>query len=464
MQRNGIYFFCVMGRYFAFDVNTTFCTELDSIALSVLPELMSGTGDNLAKKYANVYPTQQLHECITECKNLLDNTSFGTMPSRYHHQIQDAVTTVCLHVAHHCNLNCEYCYADTGSFGGTRRLMSRQIMMQAVDLTFARSGNHKKVNVGFFGGEPLINFKLIRECVEYAKGKANELNKQVTFSMASNAVLLTPNIMDFLARENFSLLFSLDGPQHVHDRMRKTRNGRKTHALVLRNIKRFAKIYPGEFTVRGTFTRTTPNFSEQVLFLNEHGFKSVAVEPAQLAENSPHSITSMGDIARIMYEYDKLAGIYLERFNKGNPIYFYHFDDCLRKLLRPRPVHTECGAGSGYIAVTPDGKIFPCFEAVAEKENCIGHINTGFNKQKRKTFQRMHADVKKECRSCWMKYACGGGCHAFNIRFNRNIEAPYKIHCEFIKHRFKLSAWILAEIMDKGEKSVKALKKHLQVE
>lgn len=464
MKNSNIYFFSVRDRYFAYDINTTFCTELDSIALTILPELLSGGIGSLEKKYAHVYSMTQLTNCIKECKELLDSGYFGVNPSHYKHNIQNNVAAICLHIAHNCNLSCEYCYADTGSFGGNRQLMSRRIMLKAIDFAFAHSGDLKSVNVGFFGGEPLLNFKLIREAVEYAKNKATTLNKGVTFSMASNTVLFTPDIMDFIKRENFSLLFSLDGPQKIHDRMRKTIHNKKSYAVVIKNIREYYQHYSSSFTVRGTFTRTTPNFSEQVLFLNDQGFKSVSVEPAQLAETHPHSISTHGEITRIMHEYDKLADIYLECFNKGKPIHFFHFDHCLKKLLRPQPIHTECGASAGFIAVAPDGGIFPCFETVPEKENSIGHIDLGFDTHKRRVFQRMHVDSKKECRKCWIKYFCGGGCHAFNIRYNNNIKIPYKPQCEFIKYRFRLSAWILSEVMNKGEKSVKKLKKHLQIE
>ncbi len=464
MQRNSIHFFSVRDRYFAYDINTTFCAELDNIALTILPELLSDTSGSLEKKYAHVYPMPQLRSCIKECKELLGSGYFGAKNSPYKHRIQNNVAAVCLHIAHNCNLSCEYCYADTGAFGGNRQLMSRQIMLKAIDFAFAHSGDFKSVNVGFFGGEPLLNFKLIREAVGYARNKANTLNKKVTFSMASNAVLLTPDIMDFIKQEKFSLLFSIDGPQKIHDRMRKNRHKINSHAIVINNIKEYFQHYSDSFTVRGTFTRTTPNFSEQVLFLNDQGFKSVSVEPAQLAETHPHSISTHGEITRIMYEYDKLADLYLEWFNRGKPLHFFHFDHCLRKLLHPQPNHTECGAGGGFIAVIPDGRIFPCFETVPERENSIGHIDSGFNTHKRRIFQHMHVDAKEECKTCWIKYFCGGGCHAFDIRYNNNIKIPYKPQCEFIKYRFKLSAWILSEIMNRGEKAVKKLKKHLQVE
>jgi len=393
----------------------------------------------------------------------LGNGRFGAKPNPYRHRVQKNVGSVCLHIAHKCNLNCEYCFAGVGSYGRQGTLMSRETMLKAIDFAFTHSGDLDPLDIGFFGGEPLINFKLIHDGVGYAKEQAKKLNKKVTFSMTSNATLLTPEIMSFITQEDFSLIFSIDGPKKIHDRMRKFPTGKGSYDRVIKNIGEYLRHYSDGFTVRGTFTKTTPNFCEQVLFLNDQGFKSVSVEPAQLDAFHPHSISTDGEILRAKLEYDKLADFYLERFDKDKPLHFFHYDYDLRKLLNPQPTHTQCGAGSGFISVTPDGSIFPCFEMVVEQENCIGHIDTGFDIKKRKRFQRMHADVKKVCRECWAKYICGGGCHAFNIRYNNNIKIPYKPYCEFMKYRFKLAAWILSEIIERGEEVVEKLKKHLHI-
>ncbi|MCX5855882.1 MAG: SPASM domain-containing protein [Deltaproteobacteria bacterium] len=410
-----------------------------------------------------MYPKSQIRRCIKECNELLEICKFNKQPVKYKHCIQHFLASVCLHITHDCNLRCEYCYADAGSYGGERSLMGKEVMTKAIDFAFTHSGKFKEINIGFFGGEPLLNFKRIYEAVQYAKEQAKRINKRVTFSMTSNAVLLNPKIMDFLNQEGFSLIFSIDGPKKIHDKMRKTKNGGFTHSIVLRNLKKFRKKYSDNFTVRGTFTRTTSNFSQQVLFLNDQGFKHVSVEPAQLDEKHPHAISHNGAISRILYEYDQLAEIYLERFNQNNPLHFFHFDQNLRNLLHPVPKYTECGAGGGFVSVIPDGRIFPCFETVPEEKNCIGHVDSGFDKQKRRQFQRMYVDVKRECRKCWIRYHCGGGCHAFNIRYNNNITIPYKPQCVFIKYRFKLAAWILSEIAAQGDKSIKKLKTHLEI-
>jgi uncharacterized protein len=339
--------------------------------------------------------------------------------------------------------------------------MSREVMRKAVDFAIANSGDVEELSIGFFGGEPLLNFPVIQEAVGYARNQAHRLKKQVTFSMSTNATLLTRPIMQFLHREDFSLLFSLDGPESIHDRMRKDWKGRGTHARALRNIQTFANQFSPEFTIRGTFTRTTPNFTDQVLFLNDQGFGNVAVEPAQLAPSNPHSITHDFELNRVKAEYDTLARIYVERLRGGRPISFVHFDQCLQRLLAPQPTHTACGAAGGFIAITPDGNMFPCFEAVVEKQNCIGHLDTGFSKAKRRSFQHLHVDAKRGCRECWARYICGGGCHAFNIRYNGDIHIPYDPQCELFKYRFQLSAWILSCIADMGATAMESLDNHL---
>ena len=458
-----IKFFSIRDKYFAYDVNNTNCVELDSIALTILPELLTGTRNDLEKKYFHIYSKRSLSRCLKECKELIDKQILGSKAIPYRHNAVNGLSSICLHVAHDCNMRCEYCYADTGSFGRDRMLMSNDVMTRSIDFAFTNSGDSEELSIGFFGGEPLLNFRLIYDAVEYSKKCASKFDKQLDFRLTTNATLLTPDIMEFLSRENFSLLFSIDGTRKIHDRMRKFIGGKASYDIALKNIKTYSRNYSGSFAVRGTFTRTTPNFSEQVLFLNKLGFKRVSVEPAQLDSNHLHSISSCGELMRIKYEYDRMSDIYLERFNNDKPLHFFHFDHFLQKLLQPRACHSECGSGAGLISITPDGRIYPCFEAVVETENCIGHIDTGFDQEKRKVFQQMYVDRREGCKECWIRYFCGGGCNAFNIRYNHNIHDPYIPHCELTKYRFKLACWILSEIVGNGRPAINKLKDHLQI-
>jgi uncharacterized protein len=463
MYKIGLYFFEIKGRYFVYDINTTACAAISPVALTILPDLIKNSHDNLSQKYHNIYSEKQISLCLSQCQELLDTGKFGSGSPAYRHHIQKDLISIVLHVAHACNMQCKYCYADNGEFGNKPGLMSEEVMHKALTFAFEQGKRSDFLEVGFFGGEPLLNFRLIHKAVAHVRSQARLTGKMVNFSLTSNATLLNDEIMNFLAEERFSLIFSLDGPAKIHDRMRLDKKGRPTHQLILQNILTFKENYSNRFMVRGTFTATTPNFAEQVLSLNELGFDSISVEPAQLEDTHPHCISPDGKILRILHEYETLADMYVEQLIKGRPLRFFHFDDALRRIIFPEPYHKQCGAGGGLVAVAPDGRLFPCFEAVVEDENCIGHVDTGFDRHKRLRFQKIHADTKKVCRDCWIKYSCGGGCHAFNIRYNNNINVPYEPNCLLIKHRYKLAAWILAKVVEQGDEALEKLKSHVSI-
>lgn len=457
MTFQDIHLFTMRGRHFACHVDSSACVEIDSLASRLLPSIIEGKSPTLENPPIDQCSPEEIDRCTRECRRLLNEGPFSRPVQPYTHQIQNDVLAATLHISHDCNLACAYCYADTGAFGKTRRLMTPDVIRKAIDYVFAHASKEGNINIGFFGGEPLMNFEGIREGVAYAKACAECSGRTVSFSMTSNATLLTDKVMKMLSEEKFSLIFSLDGPPDVHDKMRRARGGRGTHARVLDKIHSYARRYNGDFTVRGTFTAATPKFSEQVVYLNEQGFTSISVEPAQLDPSHPAAIVTAEQIDEIKAEYERLAEVFLEWFGQGRFLHIFHFEQGLRRLLKPHPMYTECGAGGGFIAVTPEGQIYPCFEAVVENENCIGDIESGFDAQKRSVFQAMHVERKEVCRFCWVKHACGGGCHAFNIRYNGAIDKPYRPHCEFIRHRFMICAWLLAEINDRGEAAIQRL-------
>lgn len=463
MTLEDVHLFTMRGRHFACHVDSSACVEIDSLASQLLPSIIQDGDTRLPSSVRDDYSPQDIDQCVRECRQLLDEGLFSRSAQPYTHQIYGNVSAATLHISHDCNLACTYCYADTGSFGKPRGLMRAEVVTKAIDYVFAHAPKEGEISIGFFGGEPLMNIDGIRKAVAHAKARAAAAGLGVSFSMTSNATLLTDDIMQMLRDEKFSLIFSLDGPPGVHDQMRKARGGRGTHARVLQRIQAYRERYGGSFTVRGTFTAATPRFSEQVVYLNEQGFTDISVEPAQLDASNPAAITTAKQIDEIKEEYERLADIFLAWFDQGRFLHFFHFEKGLRALLKPHPMYTECGAGAGFIAITPEGKIFPCFEAVVEDENCIGDIESGFDAVKRSVFQAMHVELKETCRSCWVKHACGGGCHAFNIRYNGAINEPYQAHCELIRHRFMTCAWLLAEINDRGKPAMRRLWKELGV-
>jgi uncharacterized protein len=353
MNINNVHFFSIKDRYFAYDISGTFCFEVDQIALTVLPEILAGTKDGIVEKYRHIYSSDQIRESVQESKEVVDKILSNTKPERRHDCLQDKISGISLHVSHDCNMNCSYCYADAGTFGGNQMLMTSEVMRKAIDFTFAGSGNTEEVRIAFFGGEPLLNFGLINDAVSYSKDRAAKYGKMINFGMTTNATLLTKKIIDFLVKENFSMLFSIDGPSIIHNKMRKFKGGKGSHSQVLRNIKEYMRLGSNGFTVRGTFTRSTPNFSEQVVFLNEQGFRSISVEPAQLHESNPLSIYSGGMLLRAKSEYDKLASIYIEMLVKDKPISFFHFDHYLRKMIQP--------SRQGFCSHYPRWQDFPLF-------------------------------------------------------------------------------------------------------
>ena len=462
MKNEKLYFFRIRDKCFAYSINTTQCVAIDDISLSVLPRLLEKDFSWIHQRFTPVFSKTKINSCIKQCLEFLKEDVLYSDRDPYEHQIANDVNTICLHISHDCNLRCDYCYAKGGSFG-KRTFMSMEVLTKAINFSLFNSGNEEKIHIGFFGGEPLLNFNIIETSVCYAKRRATDMNKEISFSIVTNATLLNQEIMDFLYQNNFSIIFSIDGPKSIHDRHRKFTNGKSTHSLVLRNILKYLKNYSEDFTVRGTFTSITPNFSEQVLYLNNLGFKQIAVEEVQLSEKHPYSIYSQSDILRVQSEYDKLADIFLEWFDSGKQLHFYPFENCLRDIINPKMLHRPCGAGINSIAIAPDGRIFPCFEAVVEAENKIGHIDTGIDDKKRFIFQNNHVDKYSSCQECWLKYFCGGGCYAFNIRYNNNIEIPYQPNCELTKYRYMISAWIMSKIIERGEKAVMKLKSNLGI-
>jgi len=463
MKNKEIFFFRIRDKCFAYSINNTQCVSIDNLTLSVLPRLLENKNEWIHKMYSPVFTDSELDSCINQCLEFLNEQKSYRKGDSYKYQINQDINNICLLLAYDCNLRCEYCYAHGGSFGEQRMLMSQNVMTKAIDFCLKNTGKEEKIQIGFFGGEPLLNFDVIVKCVTYANRRVSEINKEVTYSIVTNATLLNQEIMDFLYNNNFSIIFSIDGPKSIHDRHRKSMTGKSTHSLVLHNVLTFKKNYTDDFTIRGTFTSITPNFSEQVLFLNDLGFNQISVEEAQLSEKHPGSIYSQSDILRIQLEYDKLADIFLEWFDKGKHLHFYPFENCLRDIINPKTQHRPCGSGCNVIAIAPDGSIFPCFEAAIEKENIIGHIDKGFDDTKRLVFQSNYVDKYKLCQECWLKYFCGGGCYSFNIHYNRNIGIPYQPNCDLTKYRYMISAWIMSKIIERGEEAVMKLKSNLGI-
>ena len=351
------------------------------------------------------------------------------------------VKALCLHVAHDCNLRCGYCFADTGEYRGGRELMSAEIGKKAIDFVIENSQKRRNIEIDFFGGEPLMNFEVVKEIVEYARQKEKLCNKVFRFTLTTNGVLLDDEKLRYINEYMSNLVLSLDGRKEVNDRMRKTVSGTGSYDLILPKLKKAADSRGQKnYYLRGTFTRHNLDFAEDVFHIADLGFKQISVEPV-VAENEKDFAIKNEDLPQIFEEYEKLAKEYLK-----NSFTFFHFmlelqsGPCIIKRM------SGCGAGSEYLAISPSGDIYPCHQFVGNKEFYMGNVNhDGYNHEIRDIFANTNLYTKHGCSECWAKFHCSGGCHANAYSFNKDINKPYGIACEMEKKRVECALFIEAE-------------------
>lgn len=363
------------------------------------------------------------------------------------------VKALCLHICHDCNLRCEYCFAGTGTFKGEREFMSEEVALKAIDFLIENSGDRKVLETDFFGGEPLMNFDVVKKTVEYANERAAKLGKKFLFTMTTNGVLLKGEIADWLNANMENVVLSLDGRKEVHDAVRKTVNGKGSFDVIIENFKNFvAKRGNKSYYIRGTFTNKNLDFAKDVLFMADSGFKEISLEPVVLDKGHKLAITEEM-LPEIKEEYKKLAREYIERRKKGNGFHFFHFTidleggPCLNKRVN------ACGAGNEYFSVTPVGDIYPCHQFADKPEFYMGNVFEGkINEQIRAKFKNSSLFTREGCKDCFAKYHCSGGCAANNYVFCGDINKPYKLTCEMLKARTECAMHILAVEKEVKEK------------
>ena len=347
-----------------------------------------------------------------------------------------AIKSLCLHVAHDCNLRCKYCFASTGDFHGARMLMPFSVGKAAIDFLMERSGSRKHLEVDLFGGEPLMNFDVCKQIVAYGREQEKRFGKKINFTMTTNCVALNDESIYFINREMHNVVISLDGRKEIHDALRPTVNGKGSYDVILEKAKRLvADRGDKEHYIRGTFTRNNLDFSEDVKALLDEGFRQLSLEPVVLPAESPYSILET-HLERVFAEYDKLADYYLHERKHGRWFNFFHFmidmegGPCLRKRI------SGCGAGTEYAAITPDGDIYPCHQFVGIPEWLLGNVCTGaFDTEKQSAFEGCNVRTKEACRKCWAKYYCSGGCAANAFLYNGDIHKPYEMSCHMLRKR-----------------------------
>ena len=438
------------------DINSGCIHLVDEVTYEVLPYLEEGLGtEAIAEKLENKYNREDIETSVRECNKLKEDGMLFTKDvyenviEEFSNNRQTVVKALCLHIAHDCNLACRYCFAEEGEYHGRRALMSYEVGKKALDFLIANSGSRKNLEVDFFGGEPLMNWQVVKQLVEYGRSQEEAHNKKFRFTLTTNGVLLNDEIMEFCNREMANVVLSLDGRKEVNDKMRPFRNGTGSYDLIVPKFQKFAEKRGGrDYFVRGTFTHNNLDFGKDVLHFADLGFKKMSVEPVVAPDEEPYAIKE-ADLPQILEEYDRLAAEYVKRHKEGRGFTFFHFmldltqGPCVAKRL------SGCGSGTEYLAVTPWGDLYPCHQFVGNEDFLLGNVDTGVtNTAVRDEFKLCNVYAKDKCRDCFARFYCSGGCAANSYNFHGSITDAYDIGCEMQKKRIECAIMIKAALAD----------------
>lgn len=440
--------------HFVLDVNSGAVHSVDPLAYALLEKWHLSESD-LKDAYKDAYPLSEIDEAIGEIKTLISNGQLFTentyvSSEKFLHR-SPVVKALCLHVAHDCNIRCEYCFAAQGNFEGDRLLMPLEVGKRALDFVVERSGNRKQLEVDLFGGEPLMNWEVCQALVEYGRSLEKKHNKIIRFTLTTNGTLLDDQKIAYINENFHNVVLSLDGRKDINDHMRPTVNGKGTYDII---VPKFQKLVAGRgeksYYVRGTFTRHNLDFDQDVVHLADLGFKETSVEPV-VGDPLDNYTIRQEDLPGIFEAYDRLSETMVSRLGTEKSFRFFHFTidfnqgPCLIKRV------SGCGAGSEYLAITPEGDIYPCHQFVGNEAFKIGNIlDETFNSELTKDFHEAHVENKEACKTCWAKYYCSGGCHANAYNFNQNLFEPYTIGCEMEKKRIENAIYLQAERITRG--------------
>ena len=377
---------------------------------------------------------------------------------------QTVVKALCLHIAHDCNLACRYCFAEEGEYHGRRALMSFEVGKKALDFLVKNSGNRVNLEVDFFGGEPLMNWQVVKDLVAYGRSLEEPYHKKFRFTLTTNGILLNDEIQEFVNKEMSNVVLSIDGRKEVHDMMRPFRGGQGSYDIVIPKYQKLAESRDQmNYYVRGTFTRNNLDFAEDVLHLADLGFEQISVEPV-VAQDSEDYAIRQEDIPKIKEEYDKLAVELLKRRKEGRGVNFFHFmidlegGPCVAKRL------SGCGSGTEYLAVTPWGDFYPCHQFVGQEEFLMGNVDDGIvNTDIRDEFKCCNVYAKEKCKDCFAKFYCSGGCAANSYNFHGSITDAYDIGCELQRKRIECAIMMKDTLSSRGRIAARQTNKHLTI-
>ena len=426
---------------------------VDEVAYDIIAMYKDKTADEIVKYILDTYKNEEITEqdvldCIEDVKSL-ENAGKLYTPDTYEGMAFDfknrntVIKALCLHVAHTCNLNCSYCFASQGKYHGERALMSFEVGKRALDFLIENSGTRHNLEVDFFGGEPLMNWNVVKELVAYARVQEKIHNKNFRFTLTTNGVLIDDEVIDFCNKEMSNVVLSLDGRPEVHDRLRVDYMGRGSYDLIVPKFQEFVKRRGGKnYYMRGTFTHNNIDFTNDIFHMADLGFTELSMEPVVCSPEDASALTEE-DLPILFDQYEILAKEMIKRKKEGRPFTFYHYmldlthGPCIYKRI------SGCGSGTEYMAVTPTGELYPCHQFVGDTKYLLGNIWDGVtNKDVQNEFKLCNAYARPECNDCWAKLYCSGGCAANSYHASGKITGIYEYGCELFKKRIECAVMI----------------------
>ena len=422
---------------------------VDEVAYDIIEMYKSASEEEIVaamlKKYAHMpdVTREDVIACIEDVKaleeagKLYSEDKYEGLARNYKNN-SNVIKALCLHVAHTCNLNCSYCFASQGKYQGERAVMSFEVGKQAFDFLIANSGTRRNLEVDFFGGEPLMNWDVVKQLVAYARSIEKEKGKNFRFTLTTNGLLIDDEVIDFVNKEMSNVVLSLDGRKEIHDIFRKDFAGNGSYDRIIPKFKKLVESRGGKgYYMRGTFTHNNVDFTNDILHMADLGFTELSMEPVVCAPDDPCALTDE-DMPKLFEQYEILAKEMIKRKKEGRPFTFYHYmidlknGPCIYKRI------TGCGSGTEYMAVTPWGELFPCHQFVGDPKYSLGNIWDGVkNKECQDEFRSCNAYAREECRDCWAKLYCSGGCAANAYHATGSIGGVYKYGCELFKKRIE---------------------------
>ncbi len=437
------------GLNIVIDVFSGSVHAVDDIAYDIIALFEEKDRDVILSALSEKYDTNDVAECyeqvleLRDCGKLFSKDTFEERAAELKERTSGVVKALCLHVAHTCNLNCSYCFASQGKYSGERAVMSFETGKAALDFLIANSGSRRNLEVDFFGGEPLMNFDVVKKLVTYARSIEKDSGKNFRFTLTTNGMLIDDDVIDFANREMSNVVLSLDGRREIHDRYRVDYSGQGSFDAIVPKFQKLVAARGGKgYYMRGTFTHQNPDFVEDIKTMLELGFTELSMEPVVCAPEEEAALTD-DDIVIVKQQYEKLAELMLQREKQGEPFTFYHYmidltdGPCIYKRI------SGCGSGTEYMAVTPWGDLYPCHQFVGDEKFCLGNIYDGVtNSAIQDEFRKCNVYAHPDCDNCWAKLYCSGGCAANAYHATGSITGIYQSGCELFRKRMECAIFL----------------------